>query len=156
MSSCESSATISTIRDMLAPMSKEALVNAVKQIMAQARGGDVEGSYDGYRTLYGSPEFGANKPEDQRQALKLLILAKRQGQPSERLVEAHRAAIPVLTELVSTHNEPEDYEMLGLCHLLIGNEEAASNMFRHGLNLERAKNPASDLCGRLMTRVAAI
>jgi TPR repeat protein len=141
---------------MFEPMSKEALVNAVKQIMAQSRGGDVEGSYNSYAQLYGTSEFAANKPEDQRQALKLLILAKRHGQPSAKLVEAHRAAIPALTELVSTLNEPEDYEMLGLCHLLIGNEQAASNMFRQGLTLERAKNPASDLCGRLMTRVAAI
>jgi hypothetical protein len=137
-------------------MSKEALVNAVKQIMAQSRGGDVEGSYDGYANLYSSPDFTANKPEDQRQALKLLILAKRHGQPSERLIAAHRAAIPALTELVSTHNEPEDYEMLGLCHLIIGNESAASNMFRQGLTLERERNAGSDLCGRLMTRVAAL
>lgn len=137
-------------------MSKEALVNAVKQIMAQNRSGDVEGSYDGYGKLYASPEFAANKPEDQRQALKLLILAKRHGNPSQRLIEAHRAAIPALTELVSTLNEPEDYEMLGICHLLIGNDQAASNMFRQGLTLERERNPASDLCGRLMTRVAAI
>ncbi len=137
-------------------MSKEALVSAVKQIITQSRGGDVEGSFDGYGQLYASPDFTGNKPEDQRQALKLLILAKRGGVPSARLVEAHRAAIPALTELVSTLEEPEDYEMLGICHLLIGNEQAASNMFRQGLTLERARNPASDLCGRLMTRVAAI
>jgi hypothetical protein len=137
-------------------MSKEVLVNAVKQIMAQSRGGDVEGSYVGYGQLYQTPEFTQNKPEDQRQALKLLILAKRTGQPSAALVDAHRAAIPALTELVSTLNDPEDYEMLGMCHLMIGNEQAASNMFRQGLTLERARNPASDLCGRLMTRVAAI
>jgi hypothetical protein len=137
-------------------MSKDFLVNSVKAIMAQQRSGDTEGAFDGYAKLFGAPEFGANKPEDQRQALKLLILAKRQGNPTPRLIEAHRAAIPALTELVSTHNEAEDYEMLGLCHLLIGNDQAASNMFRQGLQLERAKNPASDLCGRLMTRVAAI
>lgn len=137
-------------------MSKEALVQAVKQIMAQARAGDVEASLEGYAKLYTSAEFGANRPEDQRQALKLLILAKRQGQPSERLVEAHRAAVLPLTELVSTHSEPEDYEMLGLCHLLLGNEDAASNLFRKGLSLERERSPASDLCGRLMTRVAAL
>lgn len=137
-------------------MSKEFLVGAVKQCMAQSRGGDVEGSYDGYGKLFAAPEFLQNRPEDMRQALKLLILAKRFGTPSQKLIEAHRAAIPALTELVSTHNEAEDYEMLGICHLLIGNDQAASNMFRQGLQLERAKNPASDLCGRLMTRVAAI
>jgi hypothetical protein len=141
---------------MFERMSKEALVSAVKAIVAQQRAGDVEGSYEGYAKLYSSPEFAANKPEDQRQALKLLILAKRYGQPSEKLIEAHRAAIPALTELVSTLNEPEDYELLGLCHQMIGNEEAASNMFRHGLTLERARNPQSDLCGRLMSRVASI
>lgn len=137
-------------------MSKEALVQAVKQIMAQARGGDVEGSYKGYGDLYASPEFKANKPEDQRQALRLFVLAKRSGTASPTVVEAHRKAIAPLTELVSLHEEPEDYEMLGICHLITGNEEAASNLFRHGLTLERARNPASDLCGRLMTRVASI
>ncbi len=137
-------------------MSKEALVGAVKQIMAQSRGGDVEGSYDGYRELFVSPEFAANKPEDQRQALKLLVLAKRTGQASEKLIEAHRAALGPLTELVSSLNDPEDYEMLGICHLMVGNEDAASNLFREGLKLERERNAASDLCGRLMTRVAAI
>jgi hypothetical protein len=141
---------------MFGIMSKEALVAAVKQIMTQSRSGDVEGSYAGYGRLYATPEFAANKPEDQRQALKLLVLAKRSGQPSTVLIEAHRSAIPILTELVSTVNDPEDYEMLGLCHLLIGNDQAASNMFRQGLTLERERNPASDLCGRLMTRVAAI
>jgi hypothetical protein len=137
-------------------MSKEALVSAVKQIMAQSRGGDVEGSYDGYQQLFSSAEFSANKPEDQRAALRLLVLAKRSGPASAKLVEAHRAAIAPLTELVSSHGEPEDYEMLGLCHLLLGNEEAAANMFRQGLTLERERNAGSDLCGRLMTRVSAL
>jgi hypothetical protein len=137
-------------------MSKEALKESLKEIMAQARNGDVEASYDGYRNLFGNPIFAANTPQDQRSVLKLLILAKRHGQPSEKLVEAHRAAIPALTELVSTHNDPEDYEMLGVCWLLVGNEEAASNMLRQGLALERERNPQSDLCGRLMTRISQI
>lgn len=137
-------------------MSKEALVGAVKTIMATARAGDAEKSYDGYKELFSQPWFTQNKPEDMRQALKLLVLAKRTGTPSPKLIEAHRAAIPALTELVSTLNEPEDYEMLGICHLLIGNDQAASNMFRQGLTLERERNAASDLCGRLMTRVSSI
>ena len=137
-------------------MSKEALVGAVKEIVTLARSGDAEGSFDGYAALFARPDFSANRPEDQRQALKLLILAKRAGQPSEKLVAAHRAAIPALTDLVSTHSEPEDFEMLGICHLLTGNEESAANFFRQGLTLERERNPASDLCGRLMTRVASI
>lgn len=137
-------------------MSKEALVSAVKQIVTTSRAGDVETSFDGYRDLFSAPWFSQNRPEDQRQALKLLVLAKRTGQPSEKLLAALRAAVVPLTELVSSLNEPEDLEMLGVCHLTLGNEEAASNLFRQGLTLERERNPASDLCGRLMTRVAAI
>ncbi|HEY8075069.1 MAG TPA: hypothetical protein VIF62_13190 [Labilithrix sp.] len=137
-------------------MSKEALVGAVKTIVATSRGGDAEKAFDGYRELFSAPWFVQNKPEDMRQALKLLVLAKRSGQPSAKCVDAHRAAIAPLTELVSRHSEPEDYEMLGICHLLIGNDQAASNMFRQGLTLERERNPASDLCGRLMTRVSQI
>lgn len=137
-------------------MSKEALVAAVKEIVTLARSGNAEASFDGYVALFARPDFSENRPEDQRQALKLLVLAKRTGQPSAKLVEAHRAAIAPLTDLVSRHSEPEDFEMLGICHLMVGNEEAAANMFRHGLTLERERNPASDLCGRLMTRVASI
>jgi tetratricopeptide (TPR) repeat protein len=137
-------------------MSKEALVAAVKQINALQSANDHDGATEAYRQLFSQPWFTANKPEHQRQALKMLILAKRTGKATPPLIEAHRAAIPALTELVSTYEEPEDYEMLGICHLLIGNDQAAANMFRQGLTLERARNAASDLCGRLMTRVSSI
>ncbi|CAN5883881.1 hypothetical protein BH11MYX4_BH11MYX4_49300 [soil metagenome] len=137
-------------------MSKEALVGAVKEIVTLARSGDAEGSFDGYKALFERPDFSENRPEDQRQALKLLVLAKRTGAKSDKLVEAHRSAIAPLTDLVSKHNEPEDYEMLGICHLTIGNEKAAANMFQEGLTLERARNAGSDLCGRLMTRVSSL
>lgn len=137
-------------------MSKEALVAAVKEIVTLGRSGDAEGSFDGYKALFEQPDFGENRPEDQRQALKLLVLAKHPGPKSEKLVAAHRSAIAPLTELVSKHNEPEDYEMLGACHVMIGNEEAAAKMFREALELERARNAGSDLCGRLMTRLSAL
>ena len=137
-------------------MSKEQLVAAVKRINTLQASGDNDGAIEAYRDLFSQPWFTANKPEHQRQALKMLILAKRTGAPTPAIIEAHRAAVPALTELVSTLEEPEDYEMLGICHLLIGNEQAAGNMFRQGLTLERSRNAASDLCGRLMTRVSSI
>ncbi|MDB4946705.1 MAG: hypothetical protein JWP97_6239 [Labilithrix sp.] len=137
-------------------MSKEALVGAVKEIITLARSGDAEGSFDGYSALFARPDFAGNRPEDQRQALKLLVLAKRSGKPSEKLVAAHRAAIAPLTDLVAKLSEPEDYEMLGICHLVTGNEQAAGNLFREGLTIERERNAGSDLCGRLMTRISSI
>jgi hypothetical protein len=137
-------------------MSKEVLVAAVKDAVTLARGGDADGSYDVYKALFERPEFRLNRPEDQRQALKLLILAKRTGPKSEKLIEAHRAAIAPLTELVSQRNEPQDYELLGVCHLLTGDEATSAELFRQGLALERAKDTGSDLCGRLMTRVSSL
>lgn len=137
-------------------MSKDALIAAVKHINVLQASNETEKTYSAYKELFTAPWFAGNKPEHQRQALKMLVLAKRYGDQPASLTDALRSAIPTLTELVSTRNDPEDYEMLGVCHLAIGNETAASNMFREGLTLERARNPASDLCGRLMTRVAAI
>lgn len=141
---------------ILQRVSKEVLVASVKDIITLAKSGDAEGSFDGFKALFARPEFVDNRPEDQRQALKLLILAKRSGPKSEKLIEAHRSAIEPLTGLVSQHNDAQDLEMLGICHLLIGNHEAAENMFRQGLELEREKHAGSDLCGRLMRRVSEL
>lgn len=137
-------------------MSKEFLVAAVKDIVTRARSGDTEGSYDGYAALFSAPEFLDNRPEDQRRALELLILAKRTGPTSDKLIEAHRSAIEPLTQLVSAHHEPADLELLGLCQLVTGDAVAAAELFRDALTRERARDAGSTLCGRLMTRVSAL
>lgn len=138
-------------------MSKEELVSAVKRIVTLARSGDLDGAYAGYRDLFTSPGFLAERPEDQRQALRLMVLAKNAPhKPTETMVDAHRAAVPALTELVSVYQEPADHEMLGVCHLILGNADSASAIFRAGLSLERERNPSSDLCGELMKRISMI
>jgi hypothetical protein len=138
-------------------MANEALVAAIKQIVTRSRGGDLDQAYLGYKELFSAPTFTGYRPEDQRQALRLMILAKNAPRtPTPAMVEAHRAAVPPLTELVSVHQEPADHEMLGVCHLVLGNEESASNIFRAGLAIERARSPGSDLCGELMKRISLI
>ena len=137
-------------------MPNEVLVYAVKQIMALSKGGDEDAAHAAYADLFTRPEFATYRAEDQRQALKLLILAKRSGAPSEHLLEAVRAALPLLTSLIASHSEPADYEMAGVCHLLLDEPSVASKLFRQGLERERASNPQSVLCGRLMTRVSSI
>ena len=141
----------------MAPMSKEALVAAVKTAVSLSRAGNHEDAFVAYGKLYASPGFMDNRPEDQRQALKLLILAKRPGMKNtENLFQAHRAALEPLTELVSRYNEPEDYEMLGTCHALLGNEKSAAAILRQGIDIERGRNAGSDLCGSMMTRLSAL
>ena len=72
------------------------------------------------------------------------------------IVEAHRAAIAPLTQLVAKHKEPADYEMLGMCQVAVGDEASAGTMFREGLTIERERNAQSDLCGALMKRVSML
>jgi hypothetical protein len=138
-------------------VANEALVQSVKEIVARAKEGDVEGSYLGYRDLFTSEAFATYRVEDQRQALRLMIAKK--GAPTKAtpaMIEAHRVAVGLLTELVSTLGDPSDHELLGMCHVLLGNEDSASAIFKAGLAIERARNPSSDLCGQLMKRVSML
>ncbi|MCC6555499.1 MAG: hypothetical protein IT372_21270 [Polyangiaceae bacterium] len=138
-------------------MSKDALVKAVKVIVALARDGKFDEAYEGYARLFESPEFAACRPEDQRQALRLMVLAKgAPPQPTPAMLRAHRSAVAPLTELVSVHGDPGDHEMLGLCHELLGNLESADRIYRAGLALERERNAQSDLCGSLMKRISLL
>src|SRR5262245_3350775 len=138
-------------------MANEALVRAVKEIVALSKAGDADGAFRGYRDLFSSPEFVAYRVEDQRQALKLMVLAK--GTPpkaTDACIEAHRAALTPLTELVSVNGEPADHELLGICHVVLGNEAAASEIFKAGLAIERERDASSVLCGALMKRVSML
>ncbi len=138
---------------------KEELVQTVKAIARHWREGQLDEAYEGYRELFSRPDFGEHRPEDQRSALRLMIVAKNAPNPERATptqIEAHRAAVAPLTDLVSNHGDPNDHEMLGICHLVLGNQETASAIFRAGLALERQRNPQSDLCGSLMKRISLI
>jgi hypothetical protein len=138
-------------------MPNEALLTTVKAIVANARSGKLDEAYVGYRDLFASPAFSTYDAHDQRQALRLMVHAKNLPRPlTPAVLEAHRAAVGPLTELVSRHNEPGDYEMLGMCHVALGNEAGAMTVFRAGLDLERASNSQSDLCGAFMRRISML
>jgi hypothetical protein len=138
-------------------MANEALVSAVKGIVANARAGNLDVAYQGYRELFSSAAFRTYEAAERRQALRLMVHAKGVPDPaSPAMVEAHRAAIEPLTELVSAHGEPADYEMLGMCHVVLGTEAGAGSVFRAALAIERDRSPGSDLCGALMKRVSML
>lgn len=138
-------------------MANEALIATVKGIAQIAKSGDVEGAYAGYRDLFMSAEFASYRPEDRRQALKLMIHAKASpGRSSPALLEAHRAAIAPLVTMCDAHREPADFEMLGMCQQLLGDEAAAAISYRTGLDLERARDAGSVLCGTLMRRASSV
>ena len=136
-------------------MAKEDFVQAVKQIVARFRSGALDEGYLGYCALFKDDAFPTNSAQDQRQALRLMILLKgAPSKPTEAMIEAHQAAIPVLTELVNNYGEPADYELLGVCYVLLGDPQSADRAFRAGLAIERGRNPQSDLCGSFMKRIS--
>ena len=140
-----------------AHVANEELVRSVKEIIGRAKSGDTDGAYRGYRDLFASPAFAGYRMEDQRQALQLMVLMKGAPRPATpTMVEAHRAAQGPLTELVKNHAEPSDHELLGICHVVLGDEASASTVFRAGLAIERERDPQSKLCGTLMKRVSMV
>ncbi|MGZ3423868.1 MAG: hypothetical protein ACXWUG_21860 [Polyangiales bacterium] len=140
-------------------MTKDELVAAMKLIMPLTREQKWEEAYTQYHALVSRPDFLELDPKDQRKVLELMILQNAKQLPKKSpqiILDAHRAALPALTELVSVHGEPADHELLGMVHEKLGNEQAAANIYKAGLATERQRNAASDLCGRLMNRMSAL
>ena len=138
-------------------MANEELVRSVKEIIGRAKTGDTDGAYRGYRDLFASATFAGYRAEDQRQALQLMVLMKGAPKPATAaMVEAHGAARGLLTTIVADHAEPSDHELLGICHVVLGDEASASTVFRAGLAIERERDPQSKLCGTLMKRVSMV
>jgi hypothetical protein len=143
--------------DRVKIVANDTLVQAIKAVVARGKDGDIDGVYSGYRDLFVDPAFLGYRVEDQRQALRLMVMMK--GAPSKRtpvMIQAHRAAIQPLKQIVELYLEPKDHELLGVCQVVVGDEAAASAIFKAGLAIERARNPQSDLCGSLMKRVSML
>lgn len=138
-------------------MATEALVAQVKRIVGLAKAGNLDDAYKGYAALFRSPEFRTYPLEEQRQAIKLVAnikVAPSKTTPAQ--IDAFRAAIEPLTEILGAFGASEDFQWLGICCVVTGDEKRAGELFRTGLKLERDKNPQSDLCGSLMKWVAAV
>jgi hypothetical protein len=138
-------------------VANQELVNSVKNIVALLKSGKSDEAHNAYAVLFASAEFAGYPPADQRQALKLMVLAKSIPTfPSKAIVEAHRKAMAPLKAMIAAHDEPADYELLGLCQVRIDDTASARVTFQRGLDLERARDAQSPLCGQLMKHVASV
>ena len=137
-----------------APVSE--LVATLKHIRGIGNDGHVDEAFRQYAALFSSPAFAACSPDDQRQALKLMIFGKAPEVPTEEMRAAYRAALPVLQALVVVHRDPADYEMLGMAYVGVEEPDKGSEMFKKALEIERTRDPASNLCGNLMRRVSQL
>ncbi len=142
---------------MMAPMSTEALVQQVKQILALAKVGKTDEAYAGYAQLFQSPDFATFPADKKRQAIKLAVnIRVAPNKPPSSMVDAYRAAMRPLEAMIQECDDPADYELFGICCVITGDEHRAADFFRKGLELERGRNPQSNLCGSLMKWVASV
>jgi hypothetical protein len=138
-------------------MATEALITEVKQIVALAKAGSTDDAYKRYAVLFRNPEFRSYPMEEQRQAIKLVANIKvppSRATPAQ--IDAFKAAIDPLSDILGALGAAEDFQWLGICCMVTGDEKRAAELFRTGLKLERDRNPQSDLCGSLMKWVAAV
>ncbi len=134
----------------------EKFVEAVKKIVLVLKDGRTDEGYGQYADLLSSPSFADYRADDQRQALKLLLLAKAPPSRSDAVLRAYRIALTRIQALVDALAEPADYEMLGVAHLQLDDKTAASSAFDIALKLERARNPASELSMNLARRLSQL
>lgn len=135
----------------------EALVGALKKIMTLSKNGRGGEAYHEYANLFASDAFGGYKAEDQRQALKLMVLAKNHPADKDAVTDAFKAALPRIEKLMEAHGkEPADLELFGVTKLELGETSVAASAFQTALDIERSKNPQSDLIATLMRRVSQL
>jgi hypothetical protein len=132
------------------------LVATLKHIRGLGSEGHLEEVFRQYAVLFASSAFAACRPDDQRQALKLMIFGRTAPTTGEWVTAAFRAALPILQVLVVKEHDPADYEMLGMTYVALDEPDKAREIFKKALELERARNAASDLCGTLMRRVSQL
>lgn len=132
------------------------LVAALKKIASLARSGRTDEGYREYAALFSSSSFASYRPEEQRQALKLMVLAKSPPAKSAVVIDAYRAARARLEALTKASSEPVDLEMLGATHVMCDDPQAANGAFARALEIERARDPSSALIASLMSRVASL
>ena len=119
-----------------------------------AKASEPQASYEDYAALFSSAGFATRTVDDRRDALKKLIFAVPLAAPSDEMRAAHQAAVAALQLLVVERRDPADYEMLGLAYSAIGQPGQAIEIWRKALDLERARDPVSELHTRLSRRVS--
>ncbi|CAN5515288.1 hypothetical protein BH09MYX1_BH09MYX1_41960 [soil metagenome] len=134
----------------------ERFVEAVKRIVLVLKSGRTDEGYQQYADLLTAASFAAYRPDDQRQALKMLLLAKPPALRTDPVSAAYRAAISRIQELIDAHADAADYEMLGVAQLQLDEKGAAVTAFEVALKLERARNPTSDLVSNLERRLSQV
>ena len=95
--------------------SKETMATTVKRIVGVAREGKTADAYAAYAGLFDDSGFAQQRPQDQRQVVKLMVNSKNPPPASEPVLHAYRRASARLQALIAETNDPADTELLALC-----------------------------------------
>jgi hypothetical protein len=105
---------------------KEALATTVKRIVRSAKEGHTEEAYAAYAELFGDSRFAQQRLQDQRQVLKLMVLAKTEPHPSEQVTSAYESALARLRALAAEADDPLDREMIAVCEKRLNRNGASA------------------------------
>jgi hypothetical protein len=133
----------------------EALVSALKNIVGLTKKGQVDDAYREYAKLFAGALFSDARPEDQRQALKLMTAGKLQQPSGEPVRDAYRAALVRALDLARRAGDPADYEIVGLCHYALDEKDPAREAWKKALDIERGKNSQPELAARVNKHLVA-
>ena len=137
-------------------MADDFIVASVKEAIHLSRQGKHDESFVRYQALFDAAEFAAASPASRRQALKLMVTA--QGVPDPLgppAVAAFQSAWKMITLLVQSGQEAQDYDLLGLTHLRLGDLAGAKSVFEAGLAIAHGKNDA-EWSGKLLKRLSTL
>jgi hypothetical protein len=100
------------------------LAATVKRIIGAARDGSTQLAFQAYAALFDDEEFAHQRAQDQRQVLKLMVMAKNVPPSSPAVVQAYRSALKRLQALADEGNDAGDHEMVGVCMRVLASLEA--------------------------------
>jgi hypothetical protein len=104
---------------------RQALAATVKRIIGVARDGGTQLAFQAYATLFEDEDFVSQRAQDQRQVLKLMVMAKSVPPSTEAVVRAYRCALKRLEVLAEETKDPADHEMIGVCMRVLASLEAS-------------------------------
>jgi hypothetical protein len=140
----------------LSLMADEFIISNVKEAIHLARQGKHDESFARYQSLFDAPQFASAPVDNRRQALKLMVTAKGIPEPlSAAAVIAFQSAWQAIAALVQNGQEPQDYDLLGLTHLRLGDSTGAKQVFEAGLAVAHRNNDA-EWSGLLLKRISSL
>ena len=137
-------------------MADEFIISSVKEAIHLSRQGKHDESFARYQALFDAPEFATASVASRRQALKLMVTAQGVPDPlTPTAVTAFQSAWKMITALVQAGQEAQDYELLGLTHLRLGDPAGAKSVYEAGLAIAHGKNDA-EWSGKLLKRISTL